>query len=290
MTLASFARSLVLVATTFAAAATPAAAQPAAPSWTGFYVGIDSGYAWSASNGLSTSAANLACASFGGACGPGSFGQQLATASVLGATSTLSIPFGGVAGGALAGYNWQAGPAFVVGVETDFHLLGGAQGTASTMSALPVPFGPSWLVTSLTARKSVASLGTVRLRAGYLALPDLLLYATGGLAYGHVGSRFDIFQTLQPPVGASPSVVASGGKSGMRLGFALGAGLEWLFASNWSLKAEYLYFNLGRLVYPSGPLTFAYSPDGLVSYVDVVQAHTRIAGHTVRIGLNYHFF
>ena len=34
--------------------------------------------------------------------------------------------------------------------------------------------------------------------------------------------------------------------SNSRVGYTLGGGLEWMFLPNWSLKAEALYYDLGR--------------------------------------------
>jgi outer membrane immunogenic protein len=60
----------------------------------------------------------------------------------------------------------------------------------------------------------------------------------------------------------------------VKTGYALGGGIEWAFAPNWSLKSEYLYVNLGDNDF-SGP--------------GGVAAHSEPDFHTVRMGLNYRF-
>ncbi|MGB8898002.1 MAG: outer membrane beta-barrel protein [Methylocella sp.] len=67
--------------------------------------------------------------------------------------------------------------------------------------------------------------GTLRGRYGYLFTPTLLVYGTGGFAYGGTGTSS---LTTTP------------------LGWAAGGGLEWMFFPNWSLKVEYLYYELAK--------------------------------------------
>ena len=98
---------------------------------------------------------------------------------------------GGFAGGTV-GYNWQFGPIWVVGVEgdaawaddsqTQFGLPGCAvncvRGAVVTPSALPSG-GDSASVKMLWD-------ASARGRLGYLVTPDLLIYATGGVAWQNI--------------------------------------------------------------------------------------------------------
>jgi hypothetical protein len=91
------------------------------------------------------------------------------------------------------------------------------------------------------------------------ALSTETFYATGGLAYGHITNDGSATATgfLSPFVPPSPPCVApgsvgpcplatwSGGNT--KTGWTIGAGIEWLVAGNWSLKAEYLYVDLGTV-------------------------------------------
>jgi len=61
----------------------------------------------------------------------------------------------------------------------------------------------------------------------------------------------------------------------IKTGYALGGGIEWAFAPNWSLKSEYLYVNLGDDDFTAPGGQFA--------------THTETDFHTVRMGLNYRF-
>jgi outer membrane immunogenic protein len=119
---------------------------------------------------------------------------------------------GGVIGGGQFGYNYQVLPLFVAGLEAD--IQGSSMGARAGSSAFGPPLGGG-------GSQSVDWFGTVRGRLGTTAInPTLLVYGTGGLAYG--------------------------GSSGAGTGWTGGGGVEWAFASNWSAKVEYLYVNLSQ--------------------------------------------
>jgi opacity protein-like surface antigen len=90
----------------------------------------------------------------------------------------------GVFGGVEAGYNWQ------VGIETDFNASNiNRQGTtAAIVQSAPAPTFPA----STLTRQNVQWFGTVRPRVGWLATDALLLYGTGGLAYGKVNDSVNL--------------------------------------------------------------------------------------------------
>jgi outer membrane immunogenic protein len=106
----------------------------------------------------------------------------------------------------------------------------------------------------------IEDLGTARLRLGYLMTPDTLLYVTGGAAYAR-----------------EKSTAAGGGGFNTKvdhLGWTVGAGVEYKFAPEWSLKAEYLYADLGDFR----------------ANVPFIVAATRTSDmtlNTVRVGINY---
>jgi outer membrane immunogenic protein len=114
----------------------------------------------------------------------------------------------------------------------------------------------SFAGTAVTAYEAkIDWFGTVRGRAGFLITDQILLYGTGGLAYGRVevsGSPIATNATLLfggafPYTGAGSAFTAAK----TNVGFAVGGGVEgklspWLPA-NWSWKLEYLYLDLGSL-------------------------------------------
>jgi opacity protein-like surface antigen len=103
--------------------------------------------------------------------------------------------------------------------------------TPAIIGALPIP-GPAVPV-SLTEK--LLWFGTVRGRVGVLATPVVLFYATGGLAYGEVA--FNI--SVGPLNSFSPN--------NTKVGYSVGAGVEGMFARNWTARLEYLYVDLGSV-------------------------------------------
>jgi outer membrane immunogenic protein len=141
----------------------------------------------------------------------------------------------GFTGGVQAGYNWQSNQ-FVFGAETDIQFTG-AEDTFA-----PWKFSNPWF-------------GTLRGRAG-IAMSNILIYATGGLAYGSV--RLE-------------STLSAASESKIHPGWVIGAGMEVALTTNWSARAEYLYIDLNDRSYVQTGTN-----NGLESSV-------------VRFGVNYRF-
>jgi outer membrane immunogenic protein len=122
---------------------------PPAPvySWTGIYWGGNVGYSW---------------------------GHSKHDATFLGVGSiSNSEKVDGVIGGVQTGYNYQFG-TWVWGFETDIQASG--QKGGSTLGVLPL--------TSVTTDRKLEWFGTSRARLGFLWSPNVLVYGTGGVAYG----------------------------------------------------------------------------------------------------------
>lgn len=219
-------------------------------TWTGFYVGLNGGFAFGGDDvvGLRLT--------------PPANGPQLANYGKL----ELSGGFGG----GQVGYNWQLG-ALVFGVEADIQ----GAGIDDTVTADRLAFG--FLPTTARSRSRVNFFGTARGRVGW-AWDRLLIYGTGGFAYGGVDYRVEV---EAPGVGLT-SVLS---KDDVRTGWAGGGGVEWAFAPNWTAKVEYQYINLGRDTI-SGPLRFRGAPirDFRISTQETPDFHT------VRVGINYKFW
>jgi outer membrane immunogenic protein len=139
----------------------------------------------------------------------------------------------GIAGGLQAGFNWQY-QQLVIGGETDLQLSNSSDTFANYQFANP------WF-------------GTVRGRAG-LAMNNILFYGTLGLAYGR--GRVDI---------------GSAAEDNMHFGWTAGAGIEVGMSHNWSVKAEYLYIDLGSENYA------------------LTGTNNALTSNLLRLGVNYHF-
>jgi outer membrane immunogenic protein len=153
---------------------------------------------------------------------------------------------GGLVGGTV-GYNYQWGQA-VFGVEGDIDWAA----ISGTGTNLACPLG---------CKTSDTWLSTVRGRLGYAA-DRFMPFVTGGLAVGDIRAQVPGFAT----------------STSTQAGWTLGGGLEAALSPNWTVKAEYLYVDLGKFncgLNCSGGFT-----------TDNVSFHTNI----LRAGVNYKFY
>jgi outer membrane immunogenic protein len=243
-------------------------------NWTGFYLGLNAGGTFGGDDNIYMTS---------GALSPN---IDAAAISAIG-SGTGNSNFGGFIGGGEIGYNWKLAPTIVAGVEADIQGVAAGGGDSSFASAAPGVLNPTHTFNgAVTVSRNLDYLGTLRGRVGYLATPSLLLYATGGLAYGGASLSSSFLGAeangAGAPVGASYSGVAN---SGTQVGWTAGGGLEWMFAPHWSAKIEYLYYDLGT-VSIGGPLQL-YGPLG--AGLGASQTSAQFNGHVVRAGVNYHF-
>ncbi|MGB6372445.1 MAG: outer membrane beta-barrel protein [Methylocella sp.] len=251
-------------------------------SWTGLYLGVNAGGTWSNSNTVDTTAVPVFAAP--------TFETELALSSAL-ATTSVPVSNSGFIGGGQIGYKYQFNNSFVAGVEADLQGIAGSTQTGKVFgSGVPVNFPAETITSAVGANKRVDYIGTVRGRLGFLVTPTLLAYGTGGLAYGGVDSNVAIFQQNLPAGTDFGAPFSSfGNLSNSRVGWTAGGGLEWLFYPNWSLKVEYLYYDLGSPTFGLSPLINAFTDTGGAVYSSAPFARPRFTGNIVRAGLNYHF-
>jgi len=157
--------------------------------------------------------------------------------------STNPSPKGFLAGFTL-GYNYQSG-AWVWGFEGDLDFSD-MKGSAACGVA--------------TCETKNSWLGTARARLGYAGGSNWLVYATGGAAVGDVK--------------ASNSLV--GTATANKIGWTAGAGAEYAMWSNWTVKAEYLYVDLGSTTCD-------------VSCAAFVGDKVTFKANLLRAGVNYRF-
>jgi len=147
----------------------------------------------------------------------------------------------GFTGGVTAGYNWQMGSSFVMGVEGDLNYIDRNNGGSVAVPAvIPGGTGTYFLVNRGNQNNFF---GTLRARLGF-SFDRALIYATGGLAFG--GSGGDTNATYFTTGGPVGGVVINGGtNNNNNVGWALGAGAEYAFSNAWSVKLEYLHVDMG---------------------------------------------
>ena len=149
----------------------------------------------------------------------------------------------GFLGGATIGYNFQTG-SWVWGAEGDFDI--------SMMKGSSDCFGG-------TCETKNSWLGTARARIGYAGWNNWLPYLTFGGAGGDVKAT--------SPFGTANK---------MKIGWTAGLGIEYALWTNWSVKAEYLYVDLGKF-------------DCGVSCAGVTPDNVSFKANLARVGVNYRF-
>ncbi len=283
--------ALCSCAASAAAADLPSIKSPPPPpppifTWTGPYIGLNTGYLLKGNDSIDVATANLFDQAHTG----------IGPASALGASGSSGARLDGVMYGVQLGYNQQFADKFVAGFEADIqggHAQGGGNfGSVATVPPASIP-GLTSAVTEANVSRGLDWFGTVRGRLGYTVTPTLLAYATAGLAYGRVSTDASIKQTLAPGLLASTDGDAD--YAGTRVGWTVGGGLEWAFYPGVSAKIEYLYYDLGvananndiSLLTHSYPAAVP-TVGGSTQVVDAPTASTRFNGHIIRVGLNYH--
>jgi outer membrane immunogenic protein len=149
----------------------------------------------------------------------------------------------GFLGGVTLGYNFQTG-LWLWGIEGDIDYSG--------MKGSTDCFGG-------TCETKTSWLGTARGRFGYAGWNNWLPYLTGGAAFSDV-------KAITPIGDASKTMI----------GWTAGAGVEYAMWSNWSVKAEYLYVDLGKF-------------DCDTCFGPGISESVTFKANVVRAGVNYRF-
>jgi outer membrane immunogenic protein len=256
----------------------------AAYNWSGITLGIDGGY-------------GVGDPSIGWS------GNEDSYFSSGGLERSRGVKPHGFLGGLRAGYDYQFG-RYVAGIVTDFALTNisgsGASSTGVSListdnSALPLFTGTNQVQFQTSSEQSLRVLGTLRGRAGVLVADNVLLYGTGGLAYGRATMSAAVTNTgvytefftnpdnvhfFSQQFPSCSNICSVGRTSQWLVGGTAGAGVEIAVIGQWTARAEYIYYNLGRLSVggtdPRFPST-SFSASAL------------FAGHVARFGLSYRF-
>ena len=180
----------------------------------------------------------------------GGYGWGTSTWSLL--PGTKISPNGFLVGGTI-GYNYQVN-RWVFGAEADLSLSSKSGVHGSSINLLNPLF---------TVGTSEKTLATLRGRVGY-AWDRFMVYGTAGVALAQVEAQ---------DLGA----LTSGSETKTMVGFAGGAGIEYAFLNNWSVKAEYIYVDLGSATFLQNS-----DPLGLPHEVS-------LTNQLFRVGVNYKF-
>ena len=264
----------------------PPVAPPPAPLWKGFYAGLNAGGTWGNNNPINISTFPA---------GPEASSSPAYWALGNGSVGSRGNNLVGFIGGGQIGYNWQptfAGYSFVTGAEADIQgIAGSGNGSRNGYWITPGATAADMVSNFSSSSGSLQYLGTVRGRLGWLATPTLLIYGTGGLAYGGVSFNRST-TTIESNAGVN-QWIAQGNTSysNTQVGWTAGGGLEWMFMPNWSAKAEYLFYDLGKVSATSvSSLSPLVAGNGDAAQLYLASTYTtRINANLVRAGVNYHF-
>lgn len=169
-------------------------------------------------------------------------------------------------GGLQLGYNYQM-QGIVLGIEGDVGWMDIGRSTQiPTFQGNPARIGDS------VAGLDGGWYGAITGRLGVTLTPKLLIYAKAGWAF------VDSSVSYTDPNPAGLTLVSGTSKSDTFDGAVYGGGLEWAFDRNWSIKAEYLHFDLGTtniVARASNGLDYTF--------------HRDLGVDTVKAGINYKF-
>jgi outer membrane immunogenic protein len=220
-------------------------------NWTGFYVGGNIGYGF----------------------GKGDTDVGFVPAAFDATPFSVRTDPKGFVGGAQAGYNWQ-NSALVLGVEADISYAN-LRGDGVSAPVIAQSNGLPIVDSFHQAHQETNWLGTARLRLGGTPVDRLLVYATGGLAFG------DVKSSAVTSFGGG-AVVYAGSASDTKVGWTIGGGIEWALMGNWTAKAEYLYYDLGSQ-------TVTAIPQPLFPQNFHVISTFETKANIARFGINYKF-
>jgi outer membrane immunogenic protein len=255
-------------------------------SWTGFYIGGSLGARWNDVDGSVTSAL----------LGEPPFRPVSQISGAGNGFDTTAFR-----GGVFGGWNWQFSGPWVVGVEGDAGwttdksaTFNGSPYAANILVGTPTFRGPFPVLGSYSVKTTWDA--SARARAGWLATPTILLFATGGAAWLHLDATSNCQTVLAPVATCAPGNFFNGtlgpavlNDSTTRTGWTVGGGIEALLGGNWLVRAEYRYADFGTVDFTDVRTCTGCHPNAFQATPLVVSNALRVVTHTAMVGLAYKF-
>ena len=107
-----------------------------------------------------------------------------------------------------------------------------------------------------------------------------MAYVTGGLALTRLGVSNSFSDNV--PLGAGTA--GSANASATKAGWVVGGGLEYALIKNWSIKAEYLFMDFGKVT-ATGTIINTAGP----GYAQGISTSSDLTAQVARVGVNYKF-
>ncbi len=217
-------------------------------------------------------------------------------------TASASLFSANAQGRLYGGYNWQASPKWVVGLEGDV----GNGDSRMNRRGMPGTYGngvnacdpgPGGVVCNQASAQGISAPGleaeghdsisaksgwdgTIRGKLGMLVTPTILFYGTGGAAFQQVSVSAKCDGTVDSWCGFT-GVAKNQSFTSVRTGWTVGLGIEAVVSGNWISKVEARYADFGRF----NNTFFAGTGDDFRTSVRV-QTFTALAGVSYKFGQN----
>jgi outer membrane immunogenic protein len=206
-------------------------------SWSGYFAGVNTGYAI----GNSKIHTHTPLTATGADAIAGTYFANQQNASNVSASGTAAMSDSALIAGVTLGYNTLLSNGHLLGILADYNTLNLSDSKVKQTSYPGFSgFEPS---TKLTAKID----NTISLRARYgVLVDDFLVYLTGGVTLARM--KFNMNFT-------DGAASASSHESAYKFGWIVGAGSEYKVNKNWSVKAEYLHYDFGNIVHTSTNMT-----------------------------------
>lgn len=254
-------------------------------AWSGFYVGVNTGYWGSQNNKISTTGSTtyINPAFYSGA-------SSIANALAQMATNNASVDADGFIAGAQGGYNYVTSKQILVGADINLDALINSDNQLTSQRNINLAGFDESYAGTFSAKQTINYLGSLRARFGYLFFPTVLVYGTGGFAFADAALQTSWY--AQESLGSTvfPAIITNKTSNQILTGWTAGGGLEWLFKPNMSILLEYAYYsfnsvNVSTVLAQSNASVSPAVPWGSAT------ANTAFSPSvwTVRIGINYHF-
>ncbi len=183
-----------------------------------------------------------------------------------------------------AGYDFQVGDTFVMGVFGDYSFAkkksGGIYGDSNTI--VDTGEGSYYGRSEVAAEFTMGDSWFVGGRLGYLVNPETLVY--GLVGYTEVEMETDFYTEAYENAFIEGFGAAWGDGKDWNGGLTLGAGIEAMFSNNISAKLEYRYTNLGKIGVDDGDCDC--SP---AYFLDFADASYDPHHHSIRAVVSYRF-
>lgn len=183
---------------------------------------------------------------------------------------------GAAIGGVRAGYDWQMGGSWVVGVVGEIAFTD-IDDSVTGFSVTPAAY---------VFNRNLEHVAALRARVGYAAGSGLY-YVTGGVARGKIENAFATTNTANDFAATTDDDEADG--------YQLGAGVEYALGGGWTVTGEYLFTSLDagdyniRVSQGAAPATNPFILPPNTTGTDMIRSGSDFDVHALRLGMNYRF-